>query len=158
MIYFSEILKIGDFKAADNPHKLAWTWSDKIEDLFPRGHDGEPFPYFHKPMTPPVTFEQPFPVTISWNAFPRRITAYAEALGGSRSEVRNRAFEVAETPEPIVYQLRRRTTSEEAALFQHRYVPGSTMPMLLESGEIVFFRKSMQPPRLRLVQSPATCH
>jgi len=32
------------------------------------------------------------------------------------------------------------------------------LPIQIESGKILIFQKSMQPPRLRLVQPPATCH
>jgi outer membrane protein assembly factor BamB len=32
------------------------------------------------------------------------------------------------------------------------------LPIQVESDKILFFRKSMQPPRLRLVKPPATCH
>jgi outer membrane protein assembly factor BamB len=32
------------------------------------------------------------------------------------------------------------------------------LPIQIESDKILYFRKSMQPPRLRLVQPPAICH
>ncbi len=32
------------------------------------------------------------------------------------------------------------------------------LPIQIESGKILIFQKSMQPPRLRLVKTPATCH
>lgn len=148
MPFYKPIANVGDFNRFGDREEQQDAWSSYVRDeLREEVSNSLPFHFplvsaLHKsPLSKNSSPRGPYgtypaqPVTITWNAFPRRLIAYARSLTAKPSLVRSTAFAAADTLEPMVVELRSRQGGSGLSFHQRRYVPGHVPPMLLENED-----------------------